>query len=314
MKKRLFTVVVLLMAALGGWPEIGMADEDGNTNLALIQKKWAEYFSFDLRILASGIIEKPADSSQNPGNNFLQIPHYLADLEIRPDLHLNIDPLELSAKPRMRLDYSAWREGDLKGESQWNTDWYINEWLARWKMRQNLFVSYGRENLQWGPSFLFSPSNPFFKDNGRRNPYVEVPGMDFGRLVWIPESSWTLSFIANTDEGQNKTHGLDPFEKISYPPNGLAPFEKTYALKVDYTGRENYGSAILSYRESSKISLGFLGGWTISDAVVLYGEGVITQGSDALYPKRDSSPLGVSMQKVHKNDSTIKPVLLIGGS
>jgi hypothetical protein len=60
--------------------------------------------------------------------------------------------------------------------------------------------------------------------------------------------------------------------------------------------------------------LGFFGGWTISDAVVLYGEGVITQGSDALYPKRDSSPLGVSMQKFHKNDSTIKPVLLIGGS
>ena len=314
MKKRLFTLVVLLMAGLGGWPEIGMADEAGNTNLALIQKKLAEYFSFDLRILASGIIEKPADSSQNPGNNFLQIPHYLADLEIRPDLRLNIDPLELSAKPRMRLDYSVWREGDLKEESQWNTDWYINEWLARWKMRQNLFVSYGRENLQWGPSFLFSPSNPFFKDNGRRNPYVEVPGMDFGRLVWIPESSWTLSFIANTNEGQNKTHGLDPFEKISYPPNGLAPFEKTYALKVDYTGRENYGSAILSYREGSKISLGFFGGWTISDAVVLYGEGVMTQGSDALYPKRDSSPLGASMRKFHKNDSTIKPILLIGGS
>jgi hypothetical protein len=214
----------------------------------------------------------------------------------------------------MRLDYSVWREGLRKGKAEWNTDWFINEWLARWKVRQNLFASYGRENLQWGPSFLFSPSNPFFKDNGRRNPYVEVPGMDFGRLVWIPESSWTLSLIANTDEGQNKTHGLDPFEKIFFVPNGLPPFKKTYALKADYTGRENYGSVILSYREGSKISLGFLGGWTISDAVVLYGEGVITQGSDALYPERDSSPLGASMQQFHKNDSTIKPILLFGGS
>jgi hypothetical protein len=302
------------MLAFGGLPGIGMADEDGNTSLAVIQKKLAEHFSFDLRILASGIIQEPTDSSQNPGNNFLQIPHYLADLEIRPDLRLNIDPLELSIKPRMRLDYSVWREGLRKGNREWNVDWFINEWLARWKVFQNLFLSYGRENLQWGPSFLFSPSNPFFQDNGRRNPYLEVPGMDFGRLVWIPESSWTFSFIANAYEGQNKTHGLDPFEKIFFPPNGLAPFERTYAIKADYTGRENYGSVILSYKEGSKISFGFFGGWTISDAVVIYGEGVITQGSDALYPKRDSSPLGASMQQFHKNDSTIKPIFLIGGS
>jgi hypothetical protein len=314
MKKYLLTVVVLSLAGLAWLPTRSMADEVGNTSFAWIKKTVAEYFSFDLRTLASGIIQKPTDSSQNPGNNFLQLPHYLADLEIRPDLRLNIDPLELSVKPRMRLDYSVWREGLRKGDSEWNDDWFINEWLARCKVRENLFLSYGRENLQWGPSFLFSPSNPFFKDNGRRNPYVEVPGMDFGRLVWIPETSWTLSFIANTDEGQNKTHGLDPFEKIFYAPNGLAPFERTYALKVDYTGRENYGSMILSYKEDSETLLGFFGGWTISDAILLYGEGVMTQGSEALYPKRDSSPFGASMQKFHKDDSTMKPIVLIGGS
>ena len=145
-------------------------------------------------------------------------------------------------------------------------------------MRENLFLSYGRENLQWGPSFLFSPSNPFFQDNGRRNPYLEVPGMDFGRLVYIPASSWTLSFIANTDEGRNKI-------------NGPAPFDKTYALKVDYTGRENYGSMVLSHREDSdKNSLGFFGGWTVSDAVLLYGECALTQGSEALYPAKGPFP------------------------
>jgi hypothetical protein len=301
MKNRLFTIVVLLIAGIGCLPETVMAGEDSHTALAVIQKTLAEHFSWDLRILTYGIIQEPSNSSQNPENNFLQIPHYTADLEIRPDLRLNIDPLELSAKPRMRLEYSIWREGYRKGESEWDDDWYINEWLVRWKVRENLFISYGRENLQWGPSFLFSPSNPFFQDNGRRNPYLEVPGMDFGRLVWIPGSSWTISFIVNTDEGRNKTNGTDPFEK-------------TYALKIDYTGRENYGSMILSHSEDSKNSLGFFGGWTISDAILLYGEGVITQGSKALYPKKANSPFGASMQKLHQDDSTIKPVLLIGGS
>jgi hypothetical protein len=213
-----------------------------------------------------------------------------------------MDPLELMAKPRMRLEYSAWTGTEIRERgSKWNDDWYVNEWLARVRVRENLFASYGRENLQWGPSFLFSPSNPFFQDNGRRNPYVEVPGMDFGRVVWIPGSSWTLSFIANTDEGRNK-------------PNGPNPFRRTYALKIDYTGRENYVSAILSHGEDSTDSFGFFGGWTISDAILLYGEGVISQGSEALYPRKDSSPFGARMIKLHENSSKLEPVLLAGGS
>jgi hypothetical protein len=300
-KRLLVTAAALSIAVLGWWPEIGRADEDGSTSFAAIQKTLSEHFSFDFRILTYGIIQEPANSSQNAGINFLKIPHSLADLEIRPDLRLNIDPIELNAKPRMRLEYSIWREGNLKGKSEWIDDWYINEWLARLKVFQNLFISYGRENLQWGPSFLFSPSNPFFQDNGRRNPYLEVPGMDFGRLVWIPESSWTLSFIANTDEGRNKSNG----------PN---PFKRTYGLKIDYTGRENYGSIILSYKEDSQTLLGFFGGRTISDAILLYGEGVIAQGSKALYPREDNSPFGASMKKLYQDDSTIKPILLIGGS
>ena len=131
--------------------------------------------------------------------------------------------------------------------------------------------------------------------------------MDFGRLVWIPKSSWTLSFIANTDEGQNKPNG--PNRYLIPPP---IPFEKAYSLKVDYTGRENYGSVILSYREDSEYLLGFFGGWTISDAVLLYGEGVVAKGNEALYAQPGGSPLGGSMQKLHQND--IYSILLIGGS
>jgi hypothetical protein len=301
LKKKCVIAIIFLLAGLGWLPEMGMGAEDTDSGGASIWKKFAERFSFDLRILGYGIVQEPSNSSQNPDNNFLQLPHYLADLEIRPDLRLNLDPLELSVKPRMKLEVRAWQEGSRQGDSEWKDDWYVNEWLARWKVRENLFLSYGRENLQWGPSFLFSPSNPFFQDNGRRNPYLEVPGMDFGRLVWIPGSSWTLSFIANTTEGRNKPLGPDPFER-------------TYALKVDYTGRENYGSLILSYKESSKISLGFFGGWTVSDAILLYTEGAMTQGSEGLYPKNDGFPFGASMQKIYADDYTIKPVLLLGGS
>lgn len=134
--------------------------------------------------------------------------------------------------------------------------------------------------------------------------------MDFGRLVWIPQSSWTVSFIANTNEGLNKTSGPGIFLASSLPP----PFEKTYALKIDYTGRQNYASAIFSHRDGFNDSFGFFGGWTISDAVLLYAEGVVTQGSEALYPKKNSSPFGASMQQFYLDSTAMRPVVLIGGS
>jgi hypothetical protein len=310
--KVFLAVAVLWLACLGlgPWPQTAAAGEDTRSESGVAAKSWAERFSVDFRALTFGVAQGPATSSQNPSNNFLQMAHYVTVLELRPDMRLNLDPLELSAKPRVRLDYSFWREGVRKGESQGDDDWFVNEWLARLKARENLFLSYGRENLQWGPSFLFSPSNPFFQDNGRRNPYLEVPGMDFGRLVWIPQSSWTASFIANTNKGLNKTSGPGPFLASSLPP----PFEKTYALKIDYTGRQNYGSMILSHREGFNDSLGFFGGWTISDAVLLYTEGVVTQGSEALYPRKNHSPFGASMQQSYLDSTAAKPVVLMGGS
>ena len=262
----------------------------------------AERFSMDFRALAYSTLQEPSYSTLNPGNNFLQIPRYLADLELRPDMRFNLDPLDLTAKPRLRLEYSAWNGAGMRESgAKWDDDWYVNEWLARLKVRTNLFVSYGRENLQWGPSFLFSPSNPFFPDNGRRNPYLEVPGSDFARLVWIPASSWTVSFIANTEEGRNK-------------PVGPEPFEKTYAVKVDYTGRENYASLILSHKEQVGNTVGFLGGWTVSEAVLVYAEGAVSEGDQALYPDRNRSPLGASMQQIYRDSTSLKPVLLVGGS
>ena len=298
-KKILSAIIFLSIAVWGWWPQVAEADDTADAKPPVIQK-FQESFFGDLRILTYGIVQEPVKSSQNPDNNFLQLPHYIADLEIRPDLRLDLDFLELSIKPHAKLEFQKWEEGSRSGETQSTDDWYVNEWLVRLKARENLFVSYGRENLQWGPSFLFSPSNPFFRDNGRSNPYVEVPGMEFGRLVFIPHSLWTMSFIVNTDEGRNTILGPDPFEK-------------TYALKVDYTGRENYASLIFS-QKNNKNALGFFGGWTISDAVLLYSEGALAQGSNALYPQKDMSPLGASMQKIHQDDSDLKPIILVGSS
>jgi hypothetical protein len=296
---KLGLIFVMLAAAL--WPSalVQAADSDGSGGPEI--RKLVEALRFDLRALGYGIVQQPSDSSQNPGNDFLQIPRHTEEMEFRPDLSLTTDLLNLMVKPRLDLKYRQWEEGFRDGTQDSDSDLYVNEWLARWGARENLFVSYGRENLQWGPSYLFSPSNPFFLDNGRRNPFEEVPGMDFGRLVWIPDSAWTLSFIANTDKGRND---------INLP----GPFKKAYVLKLDYQGRENYGSLILTHRENSEDSLGGFAGMTVSDAILVYVEGAMVRGVYALYPRRDDSYLGASMQRIYGDDFPIQPVILLGSA
>jgi hypothetical protein len=302
-------IMLLIFTGITGLPLINAADpsltsenqtQTDPDDSSLLVDLFRNHFKYELRVLTYGLYQDPACSTQNPDNRFLELPRYKGDLEIRPDLRLDFDTVLLSAKPRMQLEYRSWQDGARKGESDWTDDWYLNEWLARLKLTENLFISYGRENLQWGPSFLFSPSNPFFMDNGRNNPKQEVADMDFGRLVWIPGQAWTISFIAHLDEGHNKSREDD--------------FRKTYALKTDYTGRDFYGSLILSHRAGDRNIAGFFGGWTLSDAFLLYGEGAIRKGSRALYPKEDAGLLGASMEAVHQDDRDLRSIFLIGGS
>jgi hypothetical protein len=298
MKYRI-TVILIVMAGLLRPPSQAVAEEPQDEKSVL--EHLAGHLSWDFRILSYGIFQQPANSTQNPANRLLRLSSRMAHMEVRPDLRLSFDRLEFRAKPRFRLDVETYNDG--KGGNQLNREdrMYLNEWLARLCVYKNLFVSYGRENLQWGPSFLFSPSNPFFVDNGRRNTYMEIPGMDFGRIVWLPDNLWSVSFIANTGQGEN-----------SIPrPGG---FKRTYALKMDYTGREKYASFIISRKENSETTLGFYGGWTFTDAMLLYAECMLIRSGGFLYPVENRSPFGFTLERLHAQDSTLDPVLLFGGS
>ncbi len=260
----------------------------------------AEGFDYTLRFLTYGVLQEPAGTSQNPQNAFLQIPRYFGVLALRPDLYQNFKRLELSVKPRMNLDWAAWEDGIRDGETEFKDDFFINQWLARISITDTLFLSYGRENLQWGPSFLLSPSNPFFRDNGHRNPKQEVAGMDFARLVWLPDMAWTLSLIANTDQGRQEFL--------------LQDFEKSYSAKLDYAGQEGYAGLILSHNENDHNFVGVFGGRTVTDAFLLYGEGNLSQNFTGLYPTAADNPLGADMRSVDHRSSPVRGIGLLGGS
>lgn len=214
-------------------------------------------FDWRFKILGFGIVQEPRESPLN-ANNRLMINRYQTELDLRPDVSLKFRSLDLSVKPRVQGLWKRWEDGFRN--SDWDVDGeiFVNEWLARFMVKEDLFVSYGRENLQWGPAFLTSPSNPFNRDNGKENPEREVPGLDYARTVWIPANNLSASLIANVDRGEK---------------HFFREFNRTYAAKFDYTGNKKYLSLIPSYSESGVFRLGFFGGLSVTDALLVYAEG-----------------------------------------
>ncbi len=173
-------------------------------------------------------------------------------LQLRPDLWLRYGDATLTLRPRAEWSRNLSGEGRDEGEA------YLNEGSLMLGLSDSLFVSYGRENLQWGPSQMLSPSNPFIQNNGRSNARLEVPGLEYARAVIVPSLAWSLSLIANTGEGA---------------ADFTEPFERSYAAKLDYTGQRYYLSLIASHRESEGSAGGFYAGVSASEGLLLYTEG-----------------------------------------
>lgn len=221
-----------------------------------------DHFKVNFKNLTYGKIQKPAESVINDDNRF-EVPRYTLESDFRPDFLMEFSRLEALVKPRWDFTWEKCEDGVCEGDENSDENAYINEWLIRVEPVENLFFSYGREDLQWGPSYLLSPSNPFYTDNGRYNPKMEVAGADYARVVWSPNMQWAGSFIVNTDEGRKELWG---------------EFHKTYALKVDYTAENGYFSLILAQQETEDSQVGFFASWNINDAFVAYTEDSVRDG------------------------------------
>ena len=257
-------------------------------------------FSWQLRVVGYGMRTEPADTDRNPDNRIMDLPHDTLALQVRPDLRLDLERLTLSLQPRAQGYRESWDRGPKARQEEWRDETYIHQWLARWRCTDALYVSYGRENLQWGPAYLTSLSNPFFEDNGKSNPIEEVETSDFARVVWVPSLTWSVSLIANTDRGRKEIRNED--------------FRRIYALKTDYTGPADYASLILTYREDDLDQVSGYYGRTVSDALLAYAEGAVQRNPAGRYPREAANPFGFEMAEKDRHHATWIGSLLAGAS
>ncbi len=243
-------------------------------------------------------ITETAESSRNPDNRFAKISNQHLRAVLKADLYESLGKWQLSARPRLKL---GWDKAEFGGQDEETADISVEmmEFGIRYMISNDVLAGYGRENLQWGPCFLYSPSNPFFTDNGKKDLIQDFEGKGIAKLVWVKDFNWSFSLMCNTDKG-----AVDETD-----------FQKTYALKIDYANSQGYGSAVISCQDHSRAKLGMYGGITATDALIIYSEAGFQQGSDAWYPREsENSTLKWEMVQSKENSDKIFSTLIAGAS
>jgi hypothetical protein len=255
--------------------------------------------TYNVNTLLFGNAQYPAHSTQNPDNAFLNLYRYSTDLQVRPDLFLEKPSLSAVFKPRFSTSYRWWEDGAAHGRTDSESRALVNEWRVQAKAASTLFLSFGKEKLLWGPSFLASPSNIVFKDTEKLNPKSEVEGKYLAKALYVPNAAVTVSVIAQTQKDENERRET------------LKPLQ---AVKADLLGGNYLVSVIAYHRRDDRFRVGSFGQWTASDALLLYYDGIVTRGTDALYPVQDASPLGGTFIQQYDNSAKLFPTAIAGGS
>jgi len=257
-------------------------------------------FSYNVQALLFAGAQYPSDSTQNPDNAFLRLPKYAGDVQIRPDFFFETASLSAVFKPRATVSYAWWQDGVTRGETDSTSRAFVNEWRVQAPVNPSLFLSFGKEKLLWGSSFLVSPSNMLFRDTEKVNPKTEVEGKYLARMMYLPDNTVTITVISETQKEDN------------LPGGSSSPLR---ALKVEMTGASSQISLIAYQQRHGSARLGSYGQWTASDATVLYFDGLVSKGTDGLYPVRDpNNPLGGTLAEKYAASGRTFTTVTAGGS
>ncbi|MFP2959171.1 hypothetical protein ACLEPN_15335 [Myxococcus sp. 1LA] len=271
----------------------------GTTARAQALQELLEQGSAGLQVLAldteRGLRE---NSLLNPGNRIARLPRGHSELEARLDLKLVADTFELSLKPRARFEWQRFREAG----SETRLDAWVNQGLVTLYPMQSLAVSVGRDVLMWGPSNFRSPSNPIYFENGRNNPMRELRGVDVAQATWSPTQALSLSLSHQFGDGRGdwQWEKEDGFRALSL-------------LKLDYTAEASVVGLNASKRWAhERPRFGAFGQTTVGEALLLYAEAGLRQGTAALYPERLPNAVGGAFLPRHAEDGRLIYAVLAG--
>ena len=230
------------------------------------------------------------DSILNPGNRLAHLPERSAVGELRLNLKAESETVRLTARA-----IATWQNRADSAATQQSDDAYLSQWQFRLRAAEGWHVAAGRDVLSWGPGQFRSPSNPFYFDNGRRNPMRELVGMDSAKISWTPDmqSSASLVHIFNTGHSTSQPDA----------------WRAGWLAKFDRRGNDWTLGLIALKAPDTAAFYGAYGQNTLSDALLLYGElGSSTQ------PVALQSPADISQPFTVQANSPRRTTALLGAA
>ncbi|MFT3847105.1 MAG: hypothetical protein QM739_00050 [Propionivibrio sp.] len=231
------------------------------------------------------------DSVLNPDNQLARLADRSATTELRLNLKTENESLRLTARPILLAQTAHVPHDGAANED----DAYLSQWQVRLRATETWNVALGRDVLNWGPAQFRSPSSPYYFDNGRSDPMRELSGMDSVKVSWTPDRQGTLTLAYVAASGHDTPED--------------DPWQNSWLIKLDRRGDEWAYGLIAADAPDRSAFYGAFGQFTLSDAVMLYGE----IGSSSVAPDLES-PADPARPFAARKNSPRETAALIGAS
>lgn len=252
-------------------------------------------------------LTRPQENNANPRNQVKRISQLSLNERAGTDFSLTDRSIGLFAKlsPRWTLGHDYTDAGHPQAEVRRGQEAYINNYFLQWQPPgEDVTVTLLRRNLDWGPSFLRSPSNLFVSKQSNQNPLYEVRGKDYAQATIAPWANGAATLIYNYGKGATTDQGV--LDK---------GFPQAAALTYEHYFPDKYVRLIGGWHEENGALVGSYGQWTYNESTIFYYDAGITFKSLDYYPViENGSPFGGTYKRIYETNSRVLPSFVVGAS
>lgn len=243
------------------------------------------------------------NSPINPDNNILCWPTKYLYSVLRTDFKVNSNRFVVVFRPRIREELyyltnnksiqnnyyepviGAIVDNDIKSINKIHSKFslYINEAYAQFILLEDLILTYGIQNYQWGPAESVSPSNKIFKEEITQKGLMYEPlGKYIFRLNYTFAQYFSIIGMIELQERENNTKSVFNM-KVSEGEFHLKGLLKT---EIAWEGGSNYFGIVLGSIHKDKPWVGEYLSYNISfiDGLSFYFDSSHVKGSNTYYP------------------------------
>jgi hypothetical protein len=245
------------------------------------------------------------DDPRNPDNLVVRQPHDGLVSDLRPNLKVVSNSLQLIARPRITYTIDRAEIGDDLEPYRAHSDTGWSEAFAQWTLSEAVTLAYGKQSYQWGAAESLSPSNRMFHETVQaRNELYDVRGKNVARVNLSLGKRLSAVLMSETEEDPDAPvfRAEEEFQTTS-----LAKLEVNWNNGADYFG------VVGGAREHGAPWVGEYVSWTLPfwDAVAVYADASHQRGSDAWYPVQ-TGPV-VTFDQARKDEDKVETIA-VGGA